>query len=71
MKDRDFLWCLVHGLLDREEELERLCPTCRSRSEEERCPVCGQPHSGWGEGSVNGGFDEQKFQQMRGGAACD
>lgn len=71
MKDRDFLWCLVHGLLDREEELERLCPACRSQGEEERCPVCGQPRSGWGEGSINSGFDEHQFQQLRGGVTCD
>lgn len=26
MKGRDYLWCLVHTLLDREDELERFCP---------------------------------------------
>ena len=26
MRDSDYLWCLVNGLLDREEELERVLP---------------------------------------------
>ena len=43
MLDRDYLWCLANLLLDGEEELERLCPQCRARAEEDRCPVCGQP----------------------------
>ena len=73
MKDRDFLWCLVHGLLDREEALEGLCPTCRSQAGEEKeaCPVCGRPRSSWGEGAVNSGFDEERFQTMRGGVNHD
>ena len=32
MKGRDYLWCLTNLLLDREEELERLCPSCRARA---------------------------------------
>ncbi len=30
MKARDYLWCALHLALDREEELARLCPACRS-----------------------------------------
>ena len=71
MKDRDFLWCLVHGLLDREEELEQLCPDCRTHTREARCPVCGQPRGTWGEGGVNGGFDEAEFEKRRGGMSGD
>ena len=41
MRDRDYVWCLSHLALDQEEELERLCPACRARAEEARCPVCG------------------------------
>lgn len=67
MKDRDYLWCLVHMLLDREEELERLCPECRTRAEEERCPGCGQPIRAWGEGAVNPAFDLERFEAMKGG----
>ena len=34
MKDRDYLWCLVQMILDREEQLDRLCPECRVRARE-------------------------------------
>ena len=43
MKGRDYLWCLTNTILDREEELERLCPGCRTGALEERCPACGRP----------------------------
>ena len=38
MLDRDYVWCLAQQLLDDEEELDRLCPACRARAEEARCP---------------------------------
>ena len=41
MRDRDYVWCLSHLALDQEEELERLCPACRARAEEARCPCAG------------------------------
>ena len=66
MKGRDFLWCLANGLLDREEELERLCPACRARALEERCPVCGQS-AGNSEGMVNPAFDPERFEKLKGG----
>ena len=67
MKDRDYLWCLVQMLLDREEELDRLCPECRSRAEEERCPSCGRPVPQWGEGAANPAFDPRRFEELKGG----
>lgn len=67
MKNRDYLWCLAHTLLDREEELERLCPQCRSRAEEARCPVCGQAR-GETECGANGAFDPARFEALKGGA---
>ena len=67
MKDRDYLWCLAQRLLDREEELQQLCPQCRARAEEHRCPVCGQPRDDWGEGAVNPAFDGARFERLRGG----
>lgn len=69
MKDRDYLWCLVNQLLDREEELDRLCPDCRTRAEEDRCPVCGRTRGAWGEGAVNAAFDQARFERMKGGEA--
>ena len=42
MTDADYLYCLVHEMLDREEAMERLCPECRTRAEEARCSICGE-----------------------------
>ena len=67
MKGRDYLWCLANALLDREEELGRLCPSCRARALEERCPVCGQPETQWN--SENPSFDLERFEQLKGGGA--
>jgi predicted amidophosphoribosyltransferase len=67
MKDRDYLWCLVQQLLDREEELESLCPECRSRAAQTACPGCGQPLAQWGEGSANSSFDRARFERMKEG----
>lgn len=66
MKDRDYLWCLAQELLDREQALERLCPECRSRAEEERCPACGRPAERWAEGAVNPVFDLARFERLKG-----
>ena len=66
MKARDFLWCALNLMLDDEEELEGLCPNCRERAMEERCSVCGVPLA-LAEGSVNGGFDEDRFRRLKRG----
>lgn len=66
MKARDFLWCALNLMLDEEEELAGLCPTCRERAMEERCTVCGVPLA-LTEGTVNSGFDEARFQQLKRG----
>ena len=71
MKGRDYLWCLANAILDREEELGRLCPSCRARAMEERCPVCGRAEAEWGEGDVNAAFDPSRFEELRGGGGLD
>ena len=63
MTDRDYLWCALNLALDVEEELDRLCPTCRQRAEEEVCPVCGESREDWGH---NGGFDHERFRRLKG-----
>ncbi|MCI8650957.1 MAG: molybdopterin oxidoreductase [Oscillospiraceae bacterium] len=63
MSHRDYLWCALHLALDGEEELERLCPSCRMEAEESRCPVCGAAVSDCGE---NRGFDMERFLEMGG-----
>jgi len=66
MKERDFLWCALNLMLDDEEELERLCPTCRERAMEERCAVCAVPLA-LTEGGINGSFDPARFQALKRG----
>ena len=63
MQDSDYLWCLVNTLLDREEELDRLCPACRAEAMEGRCPVCGGLVTQGG-GGHNQAFDEARFQAL-------
>lgn len=66
MKARDYLWCALNLMLDREEELAQLCPSCRMRMEEERCVVCGAPTGGEYAGE-NLSFDQARFEQLRRG----
>lgn len=67
MTDRDYLWCALNLALDREEELDRLCPDCRRRAEE-ACPACGAETGRWEFGS---GFDPARFAQRKGERAGD
>ena len=67
MKNRDYLWCLANGLLDREEDLERLCSACRERALEERCPVCGQARENGEDHMDNPSFDRERFERLKGG----
>ena len=71
MKGRDYLWCLANTILDREEQLGRLCPGCRSRALEEHCPVCGRSAAEWDEGTVNASFVLERFEALRGGDGID
>ena len=66
MKARDYLWCVLNLILDREEELARLCPDCRARAEEIRCPVCGAP-AGQEAVGENASFDLERFERLRRG----
>ena len=62
MTDRDYLWCALNLVLDREEKLAQLCPDCRSRAEEKTCPVCGMPADSWG---CSENFDLERFERMK------
>ena len=68
MTDRDYLWCALNLALDREEELDRLCPRCRSQAEDDLCPICGESREGWG---YNAGFDPARFEKLKGESARD
>lgn len=63
MTDRDYLWCAVNLMLDREEELSRLCPACRVEAEEGRCPVCGAAAA---DTAGNPAFDMDRFRTLGG-----
>ncbi len=71
MKGRDYLWCLTNIILDREEELEELCPECRARALEERCARCGLPATQWAEGTANAAFDWGRFEALKEGTEVD
>lgn len=66
MKARDYLWCALNLMLDREEALDRLCPQCRQRAEADRCPVCGAP-AGERSGGHNAAFDEARYERLKRG----
>lgn len=66
MTDADYLYCMVHEMLDREEALARLCPRCRERAGEMRCSACGEKISEIAGGS-NAGFDMARFLRMKEG----
>ena len=66
MTDADYLYCLVHEMLDREEALERMCPACRRRAEEARCSICGELLTDTA-GGDNASFDMARFIRMKEG----
>lgn len=66
MTGRDYLWCALHLLLDEEEVLDRLCPSCRMEARQDRCPVCGG-ETGPVDAQTNGAFDWERFQALREG----
>ena len=66
MTDGDYLYCLLHEMLDREEALERLCPACRERAEEARCTCCGALLADT-VGGGNASFDMARFLRMKEG----
>ena len=66
MTRRDYLWCALNLLLDEEERLDRLCPSCRAEAESGRCPVCGAT-AGVREGGEAASFDWERFEALRRG----
>ena len=67
MTDRDFLLCALHLLLDEEDRLGRLCPSCRDAAEH-CCPVCGAPLAGPDTG-CNPSFDLNRFEALKRGVS--
>ena len=63
MTDRDYLLCALHLILDQEEQLEKLCPSCRNRAKEAHCPVCGEETLAW-QREENASFDWERFAAL-------
>ncbi|MCI5993651.1 MAG: hypothetical protein MRZ24_06420, partial [Clostridiales bacterium] len=60
MTDGDYLYCVLQLMLDENEQLDMLCPSCREKAREKRCPACG--------GAVpeqNAGFDMERYEELR------
>ena len=66
MTDRDYLWCALHLLLDEEELSKQLCPDCRARAEQDRCPVCGR-ETGTLVQEENPAFDWSRYETLKKG----
>ena len=60
MADGDFLYCILQMILDGEEQLQKLCPSCRSKLGQQGCPVCGAVQFG-----ENPNFDENRFEELK------
>lgn len=63
LTDRDYLLCALHLILDDEERLSRLCPTCREAAQT-CCPACGTPLEQTG---GNPSFDWQRYEALKRG----
>lgn len=66
MTEEDYLWCAVQLLLDEEEAEAALCPSCRAKLGEARCPVCGQ-ETGPVVREENAGFDWARYARLKEG----
>lgn len=62
MKSGDYLYCVMQMMLDEEDALEGMCPSCREKTGQARCSVCGEllPER-------NAAFDDQRFEELKRG----
>ena len=60
MTDGAYLYCVAQMMLDEQEKLQMLCPSCREQAEREVCPVCGAAA-----GEQNAMFDEKRFEELK------
>ena len=56
----EYLYALAQLRLDRDEQLDALCPACRAGAEARRCPCCGGALP-----TVNPGFDESRYEELK------
>ena len=65
MTDRDYLYCAAQMMLDEEQKLDALCPSCREKAQRMSCPVCGAQIA-----EQNERFDERRFEELRDAGIC-
>lgn len=63
LEERDYLYCVLNLILDEEEKLDALCPSCRARALEKRCSCCGAPLTPSSIGE-NPAFDQARFDRL-------
>lgn len=66
MRERDYLYCAAQMMLDEEEKLDGMCPSCREEAKRMRCTVCGAALA-----EENAGFDENRFEELRDARICE
>ena len=69
MTDSDDLLCALHLILDDEERVARMCPSCREAAEH-CCPVCGAQVD-MGSVGENGLFDWERFEALKRGGVSN
>lgn len=60
MSDGAYLYCVLQLMLDEQEQLDALCPSCRQKAEQARCPACGQQMP-----EQNASFDEARYEELK------
>lgn len=60
MTDGEYLYCVLQLMLDEQEQLDALCPSCREKAEQARCPACGRQMA-----EQNANFDEARYEELK------
>lgn len=60
MTDGEYLYCVLQMMLDEQEQLDMLCPSCRQKANEPRCPACGKQLP-----EENASFDEKRYEELK------
>lgn len=65
MTDSQWLWVYANQILDNEEKLEHMCPTCREEAKNhDKCIRCGKHLGSRNDSMINPNFDNEKFERL-------
>ena len=65
MTDSQWLWLYANQILDNDEKLEHMCPSCRAEAENtNRCIRCGKPIGSRSNQFINPNFDNERFERL-------